>query len=73
MNKSFEVHCICGDKTLFKSKWSSRTATDHIKEGYRFSYETCWGDEGFQNYDYRVVDRQDDRRNNLATVRVIRD
>jgi len=73
MNKSFEVHALCGKKTLFKGKWSSRSATDHIKEGYRFNYETCWADEGFKNYDYKVVSRKEDRKNNLATVQVIRD
>lgn len=73
MSKSFQVRCVCGDKTLFKSKWSSKTATDHITKGFRFSYETCWDDEGFKNHDYKVIDRKDDMRSNTAIVTVVRD
>lgn len=72
MNNSYLIHCVCNAKTLFKSKWSSKSSTSHINIGCRFSYETCRGDEGFQNYTYKVIYRLDDTLNNSAVVEVIR-
>jgi hypothetical protein len=58
-NVGFVVHCICGSRTVFKSRWSSRASTAHIERGVRFHHETFWNNEGFTQSLFEVTSRRD--------------
>jgi len=70
-NTAFIVHCLCGSRTVFKSKWSSKESTSHIERGTRFQHETCWNNEGFDQSLFEVTSRLDVENKAIVYVKRI--